>query len=134
MTMEKQHEVGKNLSYEAPKVLSLLDQISLWGSLGITLTIPAAAVFVLHPYGAPTLSFVAALLAVFVGVGAGSIALGGAAHIGATTGAPSMVLLRGLFGNRWSRIPTVFNLLQCLGWTAVEVLVIAHAAKLLADR
>jgi NCS1 family nucleobase:cation symporter-1 len=129
MTMEKQHEVGKNLSYEAPKVLSLLDQISLWGSLGITLTIPAAAVFVLHPYGAPTLSFVAALLAVFVGVGAGSIALGGAAHIGATTGAPSMVLLRGLFGNRWSRIPTVFNLLQCLGWTAVEVLVIAHAAK-----
>ena len=129
MTMEKQMEVGRNLSYEAPRVLSLLDQISLWGSLGITLTIPAAAVFVLHPYGAPTLSFTAALIAVFVGVGAGSLALGGAAHIGAATGAPSMVLLRGLFGNRGSRIPTIFNLLQCLGWTAVEILVIAHAAK-----
>jgi NCS1 family nucleobase:cation symporter-1 len=129
MTMQKDREVGKNLSYEAPKVLSLLDQFSLWGSLGITLTIPAAAVFVLHPYGAPTLSFAAALLAVLVGVGAGSIALGGAAHIGASTGTPSMVLLRGLFGNRGSRFPTILNLLQCLGWTAVEVLVIAHAAK-----
>jgi NCS1 family nucleobase:cation symporter-1 len=129
MTMQKDREVGKNLSYEAPKVLSLLDQFSLWGSLGITLTIPAAAVFVLHPYGAPTLSFSAALLAVLVGVGAGSIALGGAAHIGASTGTPSMVLLRGLFGNRGSRFPTILNLLQCLGWTAVEVLVIAHAAK-----
>jgi NCS1 family nucleobase:cation symporter-1 len=129
MTMQKDREVGKNLSYEAPKVLSLLDQFSLWGSLGITLTIPAAAVFVLHPYGAPTLSFAAALLAVLVGVGAGSIVLGGAAHIGASTGTPSMVLLRGLFGNRGSRFPTILNLLQCLGWTAVEVLVIAHAAK-----
>ena len=129
MTMEQQREVGKNLSYEAPKVLSFFDQFSLWGSLGITLTIPAAAVFVLHPYGAPTLSFAAALVAVLVGVGAGSIVLGAAAHIGATAGVPSMVLLRGLFGNRGSRIPTIFNLLQCLGWTAVEVLVIAHAAK-----
>ncbi|HUW79105.1 MAG TPA: cytosine permease [Candidatus Nanopelagicaceae bacterium] len=129
MTLEKHHEVGKNLSYEAPKVLSLLDQLSLWSSLGITLTIPAAAVFVLHPYGAPTLSFTAAILAVVVGVGAGSIALGGAARIGASTGAPSMVLLRGLFGNRGSRFPTILNLFQCLGWTAVEVLVIGHAAK-----
>lgn len=129
MTMEKQREVGKNLSYEAPKVLSLFDQISLWGSLGITLTIPAAAVFVLHPYGAPTLSLVAALVAVFVGVGAGSIVLGGASQIGAVTGAPSMVLLRGLFGNRGSRIPTIFNLLQCFGWTAVEILVISNAAR-----
>lgn len=129
MTMEAQREVGKNLSYEAPKVLSLLDQISLWGSLGITLTIPAAAVFVLRPYGAPALSFAAALVAVLVGVGAGSIVLGGASHIGAKTGVPSMVLLRGLFGNRGSSIPTIFNLLQCFGWTAVEVLVISNAAR-----
>jgi len=129
MTMEKQREVGKNLSYEAPKVLSLVDQFSLWGSLGITLTIPAAAVFVLHPFGAPTLSFTASIVAVIVGVVAGSMVLGGAAYIGASTGSPSMVLLRGLFGRRGSRIPTFFNLLQCLGWTAVEVLVIAHAAK-----
>lgn len=129
MATDQQHEVGKNLSYAAPKVLSLFDQISLWGSLGITLTIPAAAVFVLHPYGAPALSFAAALVAVLVGVGLGSLVLGGASKIGAETGAPSMVLLRGLFGNRGSQIPTIFNLLQCLGWTAVEVLVIAHAAK-----
>jgi NCS1 family nucleobase:cation symporter-1 len=99
MTLEKATEVGKNLSYEAPKVLSLLDQISLWGSLGITLTIPAAAVFVLHPYGAPTLSFTAALIAVFVGVGAGSLALGGAAHIGAATGAPSMTIWKSGLAN-----------------------------------
>jgi len=129
MTLVRNEEVGKNLSYEPPKVLSLFDQFSLWGSLGITLTIPAAAVFVLHPYGAPTLTFPAALLAILIGVGAGSVVLGGASHIGASTGMPSMVLLRGLFGNRGSRIPTVFNLLQCFGWTAVEVLVIAHAAE-----
>jgi NCS1 family nucleobase:cation symporter-1 len=35
---------------------------------------------------------------------------------GAETGAPAMVLLRGLFGARPSYLPTAANIVQCLGW------------------
>ncbi len=37
-----------------------------------------------------------------------------------------MVLMRGLFGLRGSYLPTALNIAQCIGWTTVEVLVIAQ--------
>ena len=50
---------------------------------------------------------------------------------GAQTGAPAMVLLRGLFGARLSYLPTVLNILQCLGWGIFELVTIATAAHTL---
>ena len=39
-----------------------------------------------------------------------------------------MVLLRGLLGGRLSYLPTVLNVLQCLGWGTFELVTIATAA------
>ncbi|TAK70399.1 MAG: hypothetical protein EPO13_05565 [Actinomycetota bacterium] len=109
--------------------LSWLDQAALWASLGITLTLPAAAVFVLAPVaGLPGLSVAAAITAVVVGCVAGAALLGAAAVPGARTGAPAMALLRGLLGRRASYAPTVLNIVQCVGWAAVEVLVMTEVA------
>ena len=44
-----------------------------------------------------------------------------------------MVLLRGLFGWRGSLLPTALNVAQCLGWTVVEVVIIATTAHGLAN-
>src|SRR6202034_1445890 len=52
--------------------------------------------------------------------------------LGAQTGAPTMVLLRGLFGARLSYLPTALNILQCFGWGIFELVTIATAAHTVA--
>jgi NCS1 family nucleobase:cation symporter-1 len=115
------------LDLAPPRPLDLRDQVTLWGSLGVSLLIPVAALFVLRPFGFPQLSLAAALTAVGVGAVLGSAVLGLAAVPGARTGAPAMVLLRGLFGRRGSYLPTGLNILQLIGWASLEVLIIAEA-------
>jgi nucleobase:cation symporter-1, NCS1 family len=123
-------EVPLTLDEPAPKVLGWLDQIGLWGNLGVTLLAPVGAVGVLLPLsGGPRLSFVAAGLAVVVGTVFGALLIAAAAVPGAQTGAPSMVLMRGLFGRRLSFLPTAINVVQLLGWTVFEIVVIASAAQ-----
>jgi len=51
---------------------------------------------------------------------------------GAGTGAPAMVLLRGLFGAELSYLPTLLNIVQCLGWGVFELVTIATAAHTVA--
>jgi nucleobase:cation symporter-1, NCS1 family len=121
-------EAPLTLDLAPPRTLSLFDQVVLWGNLGISLTGPVTAAFVVAPTGVPPLSLLAALVACVVGSVVGSTVLGLAAVPGARTGAPAMVLMRGLFGRRGSYVPTVLNLLQNVGWATVEVIVIAEAA------
>lgn len=124
-------EVPRTLAEPAPRALGVLDQLGLWSNLGVSLLGFTGALVVLRPYGltAPPLSLAAALLATVVGtaLGAGAIAL--SAVPGARTGAPAMVLLRGLFGARLSYLPTVLNVTQMLGWSTFEVVTIATAAS-----
>ncbi|HET6412195.1 MAG TPA: cytosine permease [Anaeromyxobacter sp.] len=125
-------EAPFTLEEAPPRPLGLYDQAALWGNLGITLTIPVAAAFVLRPSeGLPPLTLGAAVTAVLVGTVLGTVVLALSAVPGTDTGAPAMVLLRGLLGRRGSFLPTVLNIAQCVGWAAVEVLVIADgSAKL----
>ena len=118
-------EAPYTLTEDAPRTLGFLDQFSLWGNLGISLTLPVLAPFLL-PDGSSLLATVAAVL---VGVVLGSLILGLTAVVGAATGAPSMMVLRGLLGTRLSYLPTVMNIAQCVGWAVVEILVIAQAAQ-----
>lgn len=110
------------------KHLSFSDQFSLWGSLAVTLTIPAAAVFVVNPLGDKPLGTAAAVTAIIVGTVFGSILLGGVALIGQRSARPTMSMLGGILGARTSWLPTVLNIAQCVGWAAVEVLVMTEGA------
>lgn len=131
---DRRSEVSRTLAEPVPQSLSLFDQIGLWGNLGVSLLGFTGAVFVLRPGGpgAPALSFAASLAAIVVGTVLGAAALGLAAVPGAATGAPAMVLLRGLFGARVSYLPTILNILQCLGWGVFELVTIATAAHTVA--
>ena len=112
-----------------PRLLGLWDQTALWANLGISLLLLVAAAFVLQPDpGLPPLSLAAGLTAIVVGALIGNAWLALAAAPGADTGAPAMVLVRGLFGRRGSFAPTVLNVAQNLGWAWVEIVVIAEAA------
>ena len=59
--------------------------------------------------------------------------LAAAGLIGADARVPAMVLMRAPLGRRGSLLPTAINVVQCLGWTVFELLIIATAAAALSD-
>ncbi|MEP6462750.1 MAG: cytosine permease [Frankiaceae bacterium] len=122
-------EAPHTLLQPAPRTLSLLDQLGLWGNLGVSLLGPVGAIYLLQPAGVAPLSLLAAFTALVLGTVLGSLLIGLAAIPGAQTGAPSMVLLRGLLGARLSYLPTLLNMLQLIGWTVFEIVVITSAAQ-----
>jgi putative hydroxymethylpyrimidine transporter CytX len=105
------------------RVLGVRDLLGLWASLGVSLLVPVVAV-----YFVPTAP-VATLAAIVLGTLLGCGVLGAVAAVGARTGAPAMVVFRGLLGRRGSWVPTALNVLQCLGWACFEVWIIGRAAS-----
>jgi nucleobase:cation symporter-1, NCS1 family len=111
---------------ERLRTLGAVENGMLWSSLGLSLLVLVAGAFLV-----PGLSLPEALLAILVGGIFGNALLGAAAGIGAEAGVPAMVLLRAPLGRAGSYLPTGLNIVQNLGWTIFEVLVIATAAQAL---
>ena len=127
-------EPGLTLADAPPRLLGLGDQVALWGNLGVSLLLPVTATFILTPPAASTpMALGAALVAIVVGSVIGNFLLGLSALAGAETGAPAMVMLRGLLGRRASYVPTLLNVAQCVGWATFEIVIIAEAAARLTD-
>ena len=113
---------------ERLRVLGGLDLGLLWGNLGVSLLVIVAGAILV-----PALSLPAALVAILVGCLIGNLMLAVAGAIGAQARVPAMVLMRAPLGERGSYLPTTVNVVQCLGWTVFELLVIATAAAALSD-
>lgn len=113
-----------------PRPLGLRDQAAFWANLGVSLIGFSSAATVLGT-GRAQLSFAASVTAILVGTLVGTAMLAVAGVIGARTGAPAMAVLRGLFGTRLSYVPTVLNIVQCVGWGVYELTVIAMGAEAL---
>ncbi|MBA2624711.1 MAG: cytosine permease [Acidimicrobiia bacterium] len=127
-------EAPRTLDEAPARVLGLADQTVLWANLGVSLLLPVTATFILTPDPAlAPLSLTAAFAAIVVGAVVGNLLLGLGALPGARTGAPAMVLLRGLLGRHGSYLPTALNLAQCFGWAVFEIVIIAEAAARLTD-
>jgi nucleobase:cation symporter-1, NCS1 family len=120
------HEAGLTLDDPAPRTLGSRDIAALWGNLGVSLLGFTGAMFVLVPIAAP-MSLAAAVTALLVGTVLGTLGVAAAGIPGSRTGAPSMVLLRGLFGTRPSYLPTALNVVQLVGWTTFELVTIGTA-------
>ncbi|MGH8866911.1 MAG: purine-cytosine permease family protein [Actinomycetes bacterium] len=123
-TTPERPEASYTLDFTPPRPLGLFDQVTLWGNLGISLFGPVTGAFV----AATTGSIASGLLATFVGCLLGALVLGGSAVFGASTGAPAMACMRGLFGRRGSYVPTALNIAQNVGWATMEIILIAEAA------
>ena len=127
-------DVGPTLDSPVPQTLGLLDQLGLWGNLGVSLLGFSGALFVLYPGVSPVpLSLAAGLTSIVVGTVLGALVLAAVAVPSARTGVPAMMLLRGLFGGiggSWA--PTVLNVVQCIGWGTFEIVTIAEATHTVA--
>jgi putative hydroxymethylpyrimidine transporter CytX len=122
-------EVPKTIVEPTPQALGLFDQLGLWGNLGVSLLGFGGALAIIQPDGFAQLSLVAALCALVLGTILGTLAVSLSAIPGAQTGAPAMVLLRGVFGIRLSWLPTLLNIMQCIGWGVFELVIIADGAE-----
>jgi nucleobase:cation symporter-1, NCS1 family len=114
---------------ERLRTLGGLDTTMLWGSLGLSLLVLVAGAVLV-----PALSLRDALLAILVGGLIGNAMLGLAGLIGADGRVPAMVLLRAPLGRDGSYVATALNVLQNLGWTIFELIVIAAAASALSEQ
>jgi putative hydroxymethylpyrimidine transporter CytX len=108
------------------RVLGFVDQGTLWANLGVSLVgVVTGASLV------PTLSLGTALLVLLVGGLIGGCLLAASAWLGATTALPAMAIMRRALGLGGARVPTVLNILQNTGWSAVETWTVAEAAHAL---
>jgi len=82
----------------------------------------------------PALSLKQALLAIAIASVVGCAMLGVAAAIGTDARVPAMVLMRAPLGRRGSYLATGLNVVQCLGWSVYELIIIASACAALSDR
>ena len=110
------------------RVLGGLETGLLWGNLGVSLLVVVAGAILV-----PALSLPDALVAILVGCLVGNLMLATAGMIGADARVPGMALMRAPLGQRGSLLPTGINVLQGIGWTTFELLVIATAAAALSD-
>ena len=110
------------------RVLGGLDTGFLWANLGVSLLVIVAGAILV-----PALSLPEALVAIVVGCVIGNLMLATAGLIGADARVPGMTLMRAPLGQRGSLLPTAVNVLQGVGWTVFELLVIATAAAALSD-
>lgn len=119
------------LDTDPPRTLGLRDQAAFWTNLGISLIGFQSAFTVLVAADGKDMSLAASATAIVVGTVIGTLMLSVSAVIGARAGAPAMAILRGLFGTRLSYVPTVLNIVQCVGWGVYELTVIATGADAL---
>ena len=108
--------------------LRSFDFAVLWGDLAISLLVIAAGSLLV-----PGLSTKEALAVIVIGNVFGAALLAVAGMVGSDTGVPSMVSLRPALGIRGSYLPSAFNVLQLVGWAALEIIVMAKLASGLSD-
>lgn len=101
-----------------------LDVAVLWFDLSVGLLVMVTGALLV-----PALGIGRALLAIAIGTLVGCVPLALVALAGQREAVPTMVLLRPVLGSRGSFLPSVLNVLQLVGWTAVEFWAMAEVAN-----
>ena len=110
------------------RVLRPFDFAVLWGDLAVSLLVMVAGTLLV-----PGLGTQQALLAIVIGTALGTALLALAGMVGTNTGVPTMVALRAPFGIRGSYAASGLNILQLVGWAALEIIIMAQAARALSE-
>jgi putative hydroxymethylpyrimidine transporter CytX len=113
----------------ARRGLGGIDLAVLWGDLSVGLLVLVTGALLVPALGLPR-----ALLAIGIGSVIGCLPLALVALAGERQGVPTMVLFRPVLGLRGSFLPSGLNLLQLVGWTAVEFWAMASVANVASRR
>src|SRR4051812_14464499 len=121
---------------ERLRVLGIFDGFLLWSNLSVSLLVIVAGAFLVLPAAelGLALSLPEALGAIVAAAVAGNLLLALGGLIGADARVPTMVLMRAPLGRRGSYLPTALNVVQCLGWSVFELIIIATGASALSQQ
>lgn len=108
--------------------LRAFDFAVLWGDLAVSLLVMVAGSLLV-----PGLSTKEAVAVVILGTLLGTTLLALVGVAGSNLGVPTMVALRAPFGIRGSYLTSGFNIVQLVGWAALEIIIMSQAAKALSN-
>ncbi|HEY7659027.1 MAG TPA: cytosine permease [Actinomycetota bacterium] len=111
------------------RALGTLDFSVLWFDLSVGLLVLVTGALLV-----PALGLGAALAAIAVGTLIGCVPLALVALAGQREGVPTMVLFRPVLGARGSLAPSALNVVQLVGWTAVEFWAMGEVASVASRR
>jgi len=121
------HSFGKQMAHTNESLTPVSDEqrvfgwyahASLWFSLGVGLL-----VIQIGAYLVPAMGTQQALLAIVLGSLLGAVLLAWVAKIGCDTGLSSAGLMHQVFGSAFARLPVLLNIVQLVGWTTFELVV-----------
>ncbi len=102
----------------ADRLFGWRDHAALWLSLGVGLLVMQVGAYLV-----PALGTQAALAAIVGGSVIGAGLLGWTAKIGCDSGLSSAGLMHATYGSSFARLPVVLNIVQLIGWTTFETVV-----------
>ncbi|MEB2350641.1 MAG: cytosine permease [Burkholderiaceae bacterium] len=102
----------------ADRLFGWRDHAALWLSLGVGLLVMQVGAYLV-----PALGTQAALVAIVGGSVIGAGLLGWTAMIGCDSGLSSAGLMHATYGSSFARLPVVLNIVQLIGWTTFELVV-----------
>jgi nucleobase:cation symporter-1, NCS1 family len=103
------------------KIFTGFDQMSLWFSLGVGLLVMQMGSFL-----SGAIDVKSALLAIIIGSLLGSLILAGIAYLGQKNGYNSAQLITATYGTNFAKLPILLNIIQLLGWTAFEFVIMSE--------
>jgi putative hydroxymethylpyrimidine transporter CytX len=107
----------------ADRLFGWRDHAALWLSLGVGLLVMQVGAYLV-----PALGTQAALAAILGGSVIGAGLLGWTAKIGCDSGLSSAGLMHATYGSSFARLPVVLNIVQLIGWTTFELVVMRDGA------
>jgi putative hydroxymethylpyrimidine transporter CytX len=102
----------------AERLFGMREHAGLWFSLGVGLL-----VMQIGAYLVPALGFQSALLMIVLGSLLGAGLLAWTAKIGCDSGLSSAGLMHATYGSNFARLPVLLNIVQLVGWTSFELVV-----------
>ncbi|AGX88175.1 Purine-cytosine permease-like protein [Candidatus Symbiobacter mobilis CR] len=113
------------MSAPAPeRVFGWWDHTALWFSLGVGLLVVQVGAYLV-----PAMGTQGAALAIVVGSIVGAGLLGWTARIACQHGLSSAGLMQATFGSGFARLPILLNMVQLVGWTTFELVVMRDGTQ-----
>ena len=111
------------------RALDGMSHVSLWFSLGVGLL-----VIQMGAYLVPVMGPKDAMMAIVLGSIIGSGLLAWTAKLGTDTGLSSAGLIHHVYGSGFARLPIVLNIVQLVGWTTFELVVMRDGTTAIGAR
>ena len=100
------------------------DHLSLWFSLGVGLLVMQVGAYLVPAVGTRE-----AVIAILLGSVIGAGLLAWTARLGCESGLASAGLMHRTYGSAFARLPVVLNIVQLLGWTTFELVIMRESTQ-----